>query len=155
MSAWSRTCIGAAVALSLAGCVNAAMMGGMGVGMILMTGHEMRKTNRACAEAIALTRAHLQRLDAAGNDSLPALIPVHRENVATLVSRCAAGTSGKSQPADTSWRPIAAELRQDLARLPQLAAQDLAAFMAEHRARILRFLALREGTGHGTGGGAQ
>ena len=151
MSVWSRTCIGAAIALSLAGCVNAAMMGGMGVGMLFMTGREIRKASRECTEAIALTRAHLQRLDAAGGDSLPALIPVHREYVATLVSRCDAGTSGKHQPADTTWRPIAAALRQDLVRLPQVEAGDLAAFMVEHRARIERFMALRETRKSGIG----
>ena len=146
MSVWSRTCIGAAIALFLAGCVNAAMMGGMGVGMLLMTGHEMRKASRACTEAIALTRAHLQRLDAAGGDSLPALIPVHREYVATLVSRCAPEMTGKQRLADTAWSPIATALRQDLVRLPEVEAGDLAAFMVEHRARIERFLALRETT---------
>jgi len=154
-NAWARTCIGAAIALSLAGCVNAVMMGGMGVGMLVMTGHELRKAHRVCNDAIAQMRAHLQRLDAAGSDSLPALIPAHREQVESVVSGCTAGTSGTHRLADTTWRPIALELRQDVVRLPQLAVADLMAFMAEHRARIVRFMALRERTGHGMQGGAR
>ena len=155
MSVWPRTVVGAVIALSLAGCVNAAMMGGMGVGMMVMTRHELRKAHRVCNDAIAQMRAHLQRLDAAGNDSLPVLIPVHQEQVENVVSGCTAGTSGTHRRADTTWRPIALELRQDVVRLPQLTAADLAAFMVEHRARIVRFMALRERTGHGMRGGAQ
>lgn len=98
-------------------------------------------------------RAHLRRLDAAGADSLPALVPVHREKVEALLSRCTATASGMHQPADTTGGPIAEELWHDLIRLPQLAAAELPAFMAEHRARIVRFLALREGTGHAMQGG--
>ncbi len=132
--------------LPLGGCVHAVMMGGMGAGM--MMGHRMRQADRACGDAMTDMRAHLRRLDAAGGDSLPALIPVHRRKVETLLSRCVGRTSGMQQPGDTTWRPIAAELRQDLTHLSQLATVELPAFMSEHRARVVRFLALREGAGH-------
>ncbi len=45
-------------------------------------------------------------------------------------------------------QPMAEQLRQDHIRLPQLAAAELPPLMTEHRARIVRFLALREGAGH-------
>jgi hypothetical protein len=122
------------------------MMGGMGAGM--MMGHRMRQADRACGDAMTDIRTHLRRLDAAGADSLLALVPVHRVKVEALLSRCDTEASDMPQPADTTWRPITAELRQDVTHLSQLAAAELPAFMAEHRARIVRFLALREGAGH-------
>jgi hypothetical protein len=131
--------------LPLGGCVHAVMMGGMGAGM--MMGHRMRQADRACGDAMTDMRAHLRRLDAAGADSVPALVPVHRQKVEALLSRCDAEATDMHQPAGTTWRSIAEQLRQDLIRLPQRAAAELPAFMAEHRGRIVQFLALREGTG--------
>jgi len=146
MNGWSRACLAVAVALAVAGCVNAVMMGGMWLGTGVILAQEIRRPGRLCREAMTRMRAHLEQLDRIGSDSLPAFLPVHGGRVEALVSRCGEGKSGK-QAGDTV-RALGQELRRDLSRLPDLAGED-PSFLAEHRARIVRFLALREGKGRG------
>lgn len=124
---------------ALTGCAHILMMGGMGAGIGMMRGHH--GNDRACETVMAAAESHLQRIEAARPDSLAALVPVHVRRVEALLARCppqgSEDGSGAGEPA-----LLVEAIRQDLARLRQLPADELEAFMPEHVARVRRLLEL-------------
>lgn len=127
----------------LTGCVHAAMMGGMGLGIGIM-GHDGGAT--ACASAARAMEAHLERVDTMSAKKLAALIPAHVRRLEALLDGCAPRPSDASPAADT-LRVTAGALREDLSQLRRLSHSELVAFMPEHHARIRAFLHLQRPAG--------
>ena len=86
-------------------------------------------------------QAHLRALDGAGADSLRAALPAHRQLLANLIAQMTREMRDMRMAGDASWDATVDSLRQDLTRLPDLGAAELARAMPDHRGRVERLMA--------------
>ena len=106
--------------------------GGM-AGMAGMTMESGRMTDEM--------RAHLSALDGAGADSLRAALPAHRQRLANMIAQMNREMRDMNMAADAAWDATVDSLRQDLTRMPELSAGEVAAMMPAHHARVERLMA--------------
>ena len=96
-------------------------------------------------------RAHLAALDGAGGDSLRAALPAHRQQLANMIAQMNREMRDMRMAGDASWDATVDSLRQDLTRLPDLGAAELARAMPDHRGRVERLMAAHRGMMGGGG----
>jgi UDP-N-acetylglucosamine transferase subunit ALG13 len=85
-------------------------------------------------------RQHLQLMAGLRGDSLQVLLPDHRQRVADMLAQMNREMSDMSMTGDTAWNALADSLRDDLARVSDMTAPKLQAFMNEHAARVTRMM---------------
>ncbi len=83
-------------------------------------------------------RAHMQMMDDVGMDSLPGLMPAHRQMVANMLAQMNREMSDMNMEADSAWTETVDSLRDDLRKMRAMDRRALAALMPAHRARVLR-----------------
>ena len=115
-------------------------------GMAGMAGMAMESTRMMDA-----MRAHLAALDGASGDSLRAALPAHRRQLANMIAQMNREMRDMRMAGDASWDAAVDSLRQDLTRLPDLGAAELARAMPEHRGRVERLMAAHRGMMGGGG----
>ena len=86
--------------------------------------------------------AHLRETEALRPDSLKALLPQHRQRVANLIAELNREMRDMNMTADAAWAVTVDSLRQDLTRMPELAAADLRELMPGHRHRVHSLMAM-------------
>lgn len=141
----SRSLVTLAAALALAACSNgesgdaadtsqapaaqdtAGTMSGMG-GMEGMSGMTEQM------------QAHMRMMDGASGDSIAAMLPMHRQMVANMISTMNREMQGMDMSGDAAWTATIDSLRQDLTRMPEMSAPELGQFMPDHRARVMRLM---------------
>ena len=142
-----RVAAGAALALGLSGCspLHMGMMGGMMMGMGAMTGkgQHSAEQSQSCQALATTAQTEARRWSALAADSVRALLPAHRRSVEAMLTRCAADSAGLPHDSTHAERTlIVGDIRGDLARMEQMTADNLRAFLPEHIARLDRFVAL-------------
>ena len=85
-------------------------------------------------------QAHMRMMDGAGADSMQAMLPMHRQMVANMISQFDREMREMNMKADAKWQATIDSLRQDNIRLPEMNASELRAFIPEHRARLMRLM---------------
>lgn len=85
-------------------------------------------------------QVHMRMMDTMSADQIKAMLPMHRQMAANMLSRMNADMRSMNMTADAAWNATADSLRQDLARMPDLSAQELKAMMPAHRARMTRLM---------------
>lgn len=85
-------------------------------------------------------QSHLRMMDGAGADSMMAMMPMHRQMVASMIAQMNREMRDMQMQMDTGWTATVDSLRQDLVRLPELGAGELQSFMPAHRARVQRIM---------------
>lgn len=96
-------------------------------------------------------KVHLQQMDAARASRLfakgvpltysvneKAMVPGHARLIAALLNQYASEMSGRT--ADLGHQAIEQAVRDDLARLPELSASELGAFLPRHADRVRRLI---------------
>lgn len=85
-------------------------------------------------------QAHMRMMDGAGADSMKAMLPMHRQMVANMISQFDGEMRQMNMKADPAWQATIDSLRQDNVRLPEMSASELRAFMPQHHARVMRLM---------------
>jgi hypothetical protein len=86
--------------------------------------------------------AHMQHMETMTGDQMKAMLPEHRQMAANMLSRMSSEMRSMNMSADAAWNATADSLRQDLARMPDMSAQQLKSMMAGHHGRIMRLLGM-------------
>lgn len=82
--------------------------------------------------------AHMRMMQGASADSLRAMLPMHRQMVANMLSRMNGEMRQMNMPADVPWTATVDSLRQDLVRMPEMSGAELKEMMPGHVARVSR-----------------
>lgn len=85
-------------------------------------------------------QAHMRMMDGASADSMRAVLPMHRQMVANMISQFDREMRQMNMKADAAWQATIDSLRQDNIRMPEMSASELRTFMPEHRARVMRLM---------------
>ncbi len=85
-------------------------------------------------------QAHMRMVDGVGADSMRALLPMHRQMVANMISEMNREMRAMNMTGDASWSATMDSVRQDLVRLPEMSIAELGEFMPEHRTRVMRLM---------------
>jgi hypothetical protein len=103
------------------------------------TAASMGEMGAAMADSM---HAHMQHMETMTGDQMKAMLPEHRQMAANMLSRMSSEMRSMNMSADAAWNATADSLRQDLARMPDMSAQQLKSMMAGHHGRIMRLLGM-------------
>ena len=84
--------------------------------------------------------AHMQMMDGVRADSLPAMMPMHRQMAANMLAQMNREMRDMGMTADAAWNATVDSLRHDLTGMPEMNAGELQAMMPRHRARMMRLM---------------
>lgn len=85
-------------------------------------------------------QAHMRMMGDANADSMQAMLPLHRQMVANMISQFNREMREMDMMGDSRWDAIIDSLRQDNIRLPDMTTSELRVFMPEHHARVMRLM---------------
>ncbi len=85
-------------------------------------------------------QSHMQMMMGASADSMKAMLSMHRQMVANMISQMNREMRQMNMTGDASWTTTLDSLRQDLVRMPEMSAAELKSFMPSHRARVMRLM---------------
>ena len=85
-------------------------------------------------------QTHMRMMDTVRADRLKAMLPMHRQMTANMLSKMSADMRSMNMPADAAWSATADSLRQDLAHMPDMSAAELKAMMPAHNVRMTRLM---------------
>lgn len=85
-------------------------------------------------------QSHMRMMEDVGADSMQAMLPMHRQMVANMISQFDREMRQMNMKADAAWQATIDSLRQDNIRMPEMSASELRTFMPEHRARVIRLM---------------
>ena len=85
-------------------------------------------------------QTHMRMMDTISADRMMAMLPIHRQMSANMLSRMGTDMRSMNMPADTAWSATADSLRQDLAHMPDMSAGELKTMMPAHHARMTRLM---------------
>lgn len=85
---------------------------------------------------------HMQYMATVSRDSLAHVMPMHLEEVGVMLDELEPMTMGMQS--DTVWRSTVDSVQNDLARMRDMGAEQLGAFMPEHSRRLERLMFLHD-----------
>lgn len=85
-------------------------------------------------------QAHMRTMDSMSADRMKAMLPEHRQLVATMLAQLNGEMRKMNMPADAKWTALTDSVRQDLVRLPDMSGTELRSFMPEHGGRVMRLM---------------
>ena len=85
-------------------------------------------------------RAHMAAMEGVRGDSLLQMARMHRQMGANMIARFNREMSQMNMPDDPRWRATVDSVRQDLARMPELSAEEMGRMMPAHHARVTRLI---------------
>lgn len=92
----------------------------------------------------AQLQGHMQMMQDATGEQLKQMLPEHRQLVANMIAEMNREMRGMDMSGNTDWNETVQALRNDLVRLPEMAPEELKAFMPEHQTRIDRLIAMHK-----------
>lgn len=84
--------------------------------------------------------AHMQMMTGASVDSMQAMLPMHRQIVANMLSQLNREMREMSMTTDAQWDATVDSLRNDLTRMPEMDGQELQEVMPAHHDRMKRLI---------------
>lgn len=94
----------------------------------------------AMMEMMSQMQSHMGMMEAAGADSTKAMLPMHRQMVANMISQMNSEMRAMNMKPNSAWQATIDSLRQDLVRMPEMSGIELRTFMAPHGARLMRLM---------------
>lgn len=91
---------------------------------------------------MAQMHAHMQMMDTASAAGLQAMLPMHRQMVANVLSGMTADMRSMNMTGDAAWTATSDSVRQDLVRMPDMTPEELKRATAAHHARVMRLMDL-------------
>ena len=107
-------------------------------GMPGMSGGQMG--NMMGAAMMDSMQTHLTMMDSMSTDRMKAMLPMHRQMVANMLSRMNSEMREMNMSPDAAWTATIDSVRQDLTNMPDMSGSQLKAMMPEHHARVMRLL---------------
>lgn len=89
--------------------------------------------------------AHMQQMQTAGADSMMRMLPGYRQSATDMLSQMNREMRDRNMQGDARWDATIDSLQQDLARMPQLSAEEMQALMPAHHARMTRLMEMHRG----------
>jgi hypothetical protein len=86
---------------------------------------------------------HLATVDRADAQQLKALVPEHRRMVTGMIEDCRQMMRQMNMSPPAKWTELENALMQDLDRMDQLPAEQIQAFLPEHRQRVQSMVDMR------------
>lgn len=90
-------------------------------------------------------QGHMKMMETTDGDSLKAMLPMHRQMTANMISEMNREMKGMNMTGDAAWTATMDSLRRDLTNLPEMSAAQLRDFMPEHRGRMMRLMEMHQG----------
>lgn len=88
--------------------------------------------------------AEMQKMESMTADQMAAMLPMHRQMAANMLSRMSAEMRSMNMPADPAWTATTDSIRQDLARLPELSKEQLKQALPAHHARLMKLMQMHK-----------
>lgn len=110
--------------------MDSANMGGMGP----MMGNGMMDS----------MQTHMRAMEGMGPDRMRAMIPMHRELVANMLSSFDDSMRQMNMPTDAAWIALRDSIRQDVTHMPDLSSGQLRTLMPEHHGRLDRLMKMHK-----------
>ena len=85
-------------------------------------------------------QTHLTMMDSMSTDRMKAMLPMHRQMVANMLSRMNSEMRQMNMSPDAAWTATIDSVRQDLTNMPEMSGSQLKAMMPDHHARVMRLL---------------
>ena len=101
-----------------------------------MPGMEAMMTSRTTDSM----RAQMHMMDTMSGNQLKAMVPMHRQMVANMLSSFDDAMQRMNMTADSNWTALRDSIRQDLIHMPDLSAPQLKAAMPNHEGRLMRLM---------------
>jgi hypothetical protein len=108
--------------------------GGMAMGSMEMQGMQM----------MPQMRAHMDSMARMSPQQMQAMMAMHQEMMSRMMDGMGADMRNMKMSGTPEWTALADSVKQDLAELPNLKGQELAARMRGHADRVTRLLAMHE-----------
>jgi len=93
---------------------------------------------------IAEMRSRLEMMEGMSPDSVQSMLPQHRQMAANLLAEMNREMQAMKMAPDTAWAASLDSLRQDLTRMPEMSALEMATFMPAHRQRMMRLMEMHQ-----------
>lgn len=84
--------------------------------------------------------SHMEAMRGATGDSIKAMLPMHRQMTANMLSQMDSEMRSMNMSDDTSWTAAADSVRNDMARMAEMDAEELRTFMPAHQERMRRLM---------------
>jgi len=84
--------------------------------------------------------AQVGRMRAMSGDSMPAMLPQHRQMVGNMLAQMNADMRSMNMSGDAAWNALVDSVRADVIALPEMGATELQAAMPAHVDRVARLL---------------
>ncbi|MGH9893451.1 MAG: hypothetical protein ACREA0_15975 [bacterium] len=108
--------------------------GGMGMGGMQMQGMQM----------MPQMRAHMDSMMGMSPQQMQAMMAAHQGMMSQMMDGMGADMRGMKMSGSPEWTALTDSVKQDLAELPNLKGQALAARMRAHAERVRRLMAMHE-----------
>lgn len=109
--------------------------GGTGMGAMPMQGMAM----------MGAMRAHMDSLAGMSPQQMQAMMVTHQALMSQMLDAMGADMRGMKMSGSPAWTALTDSVKRDLAELPSLKGQELAARMRAHAARVERLMAMHQG----------
>ncbi|MGH7458570.1 MAG: hypothetical protein ACREKN_05700, partial [Longimicrobiaceae bacterium] len=78
-------------------------------------------------------QTHMRMMQGTSGDSMMAMLPMHRQMTANMISRMNREMRDMNMAADEEWNSTIEALREELVQMPEMSAAELEEFMPAHR----------------------
>jgi hypothetical protein len=89
-------------------------------------------------------QTHMRAMEGMTPDRMKAMIPLHRQMVASMVSAFDDSMRQMNMPADAAWTALRDSISQDVTHMPDLSPSQLRTLMPQHHHRLSRFMKMHE-----------
>ena len=84
--------------------------------------------------------SHMEVMRGATGDSIRAMVPMHRQMTANMLSQMDSEMRSMNMSDDTAWTAAADSVRNDMVRMAEMDAEELRTFMPAHQERMRRLM---------------
>ena len=85
-------------------------------------------------------QTHMRTMAGMSPDQMKAMVPMHRQMVASMLSSFDDSMQKMNMPADPVWIALRDSVRQDVTHMPDLSAVQLRTLIPQHHDRLTRFM---------------
>jgi hypothetical protein len=96
----------------------------------------------ASASMMDQMQSHMARMRGAGDDSIAAVMPMHRQMLANMIAQMNREMRDMGMAPDQEWEATIDSLRSDLRTMPEMTPAEMQSAMEAHHARIDRVIGM-------------
>ena len=89
-------------------------------------------------------QTQMHALQGMSPDRMKAVLPMHRQMVANMLTMFDDSMRSMNMPSDAAWIALRDSIRQDLVGMPDISASQLKALMPQHQSRVMRLIRMHQ-----------